>query len=111
MKSKPIYVEIPIQAEIEKVWEASQKPNMHEQWDLRFSSITYLPKEEGKPQEFVYSRTVGPFINVEGWGKSVGTFHKENGTRSSSLQFGTEQWISPIREGRGFWKYEPRKTE
>lgn len=109
MKRKPIYVEIPIQVGIEKVWDASQKPNMHEQWDLRFSSIIYLPKEEGKPQEFVYSRTVGPFINVEGWGKSVGTFHKENGTRSSSLQFGTEQWISPIREGRGFWKYEPKE--
>ncbi|NYF25473.1 DoxX-like family protein [Sporosarcina sp. JAI121] len=109
MNRKPIYVEIPIQAEIEKVWDATQKPNMHEQWDLRFSSITYLPKDEGKPQEFLYSRTVGPFINVVGWGKSVGSFHKEDGTRSSSLQFGTDQWISPIREGRGYWKYEPQK--
>jgi len=109
MIRKPIYVEIPIHAGIEKVWDASQKAEMHEQWDLRFSSITYLPKEEGKPQEFVYSRTVGPFINVKGWGKSVGSFHKVDGTRSSSLQFGTEQWISPIREGRGFWKYEPQK--
>ena len=109
MKKKPIYVEVSIHAEIEKVWDASQKPDMHEQWDLRFSSITYLPKEEGQPQQFVYSRTAGPFINVEGWGKSVGTFHKDDGTRSSSLQFGTEQCISPIREGRGFWKYEPQK--
>ena len=81
---------------------------MHEQWDLRFSSITYLPKEEGEPQSFTYSRTVGPFINVEGWGKSVGTFHKEDGSRTSSLHFGTDQWISPIREGRGYWKYEPQ---
>ena len=109
MKRKPIYVEIPIQAEIEKVWDASQKPDMHEQWDLRFSSITYLPKEDGKPQEFVYSRAVGPFLKVEGWGKSVGLLHNEDGTRSSSLQFGTEQWFSPIREGRGFWKYEPQQ--
>jgi hypothetical protein len=110
MKRKPIYVEIPIQVEIEKVWDASQKPDMHEQWDLRFTSITYLPKKEDEPQEFVYSRTVGPFLNVEGWGKSVGSLHKEDGTRSSSLQFGTEQWISPIREGRGYWKYEPQKA-
>jgi hypothetical protein len=109
MKRKPIYVEIDINAEIEKVWDASQKPDMHEQWDLRFSSITYLPKVEDRPQEFVYSRSVGPFIKVEGWGKSVGSFHKDDGTRSSSLQFGTELWISPIREGRGFWKYEPQK--
>ena len=97
VKRKPIYVEIQIQADIENVWDASQKPDMHEQWDLRFSSITYLPKEEGKPQEFVYSRTVGPFINVRGWGKSVGSFHNEDGTRSSSLKFETEKWISPIR--------------
>ena len=109
MNRKPIYVEIPIQSDIEKVWNASQKPEMHEQWDLRFSSITYLPKEVNEPQSFVYSRTVGPFISIKGWGKSVGSFHKEDGTRSSSLQFGTEQWISPIREGRGYWKYESQK--
>lgn len=108
MKQKPIYVEVPIQAEMKEVWEASQNPSMHEQWDLRFSSITYLPKIEGQPQEFIYTRTIGPFLKVEGWGKSVGTLHKENGTRSSSLQFGTDQLISPIREGRGYWKYEPQ---
>lgn len=109
MKRKPIYVEVPIHAEVDNLWEASQNPSLHEQWDLRFSSITYLPKKEGQPQEFVYSRTVGPFLKVEGWGKSVGTFHKENGTRSSSLHFGTDQWISPIREGRGYWNYEPQE--
>jgi DoxX-like family len=108
LKCKPIYVEVPIRAEIERVWDASQKPDMHEQWDLRFSSITYLPIEQGKPQEFVYSRTVGPFLEIEGWGQSVGSFHKDDGTRSSSLHFGTDQWISPIREGRGYWKYEPQ---
>lgn len=94
---------------MESIWNASQRPELHEQWDLRFSSITYLPKEKNKPQEFVYSRTVGPLIKIEGWGKSVGTFHKEDGTRSSSLHFGTDQWISPIREGRGYWKYEPQE--
>ena len=109
MKKKPIYVEISIRAGIDKVWDASQKPDMHEQWDLRFSSITYLPKVDEKPQEFVYTRTVGPFIQVEGWGQSVGSSLKEDGTRSSSLHFGTDQWISPIREGRGYWKYEPQE--
>lgn len=106
---KPIYVEIPIEANIEEIWNATQKPELHEQWDLRFSSITYLPKEEGQPQQFTYSRTVAPFLTVEGWGKSVGTHHKENGTRSSSLHFGTDQSFSPIREGRGYWKYEPKE--
>jgi len=108
MKRQPIYVEIPINAEMEAIWDASQKPDMHEQWDLRFSSITYLPKIDGEPQKFVYTRTVGPFLQVKGWGQSAGEFHKEDGTRSSSLHFGTDQWISPIREGRGYWKYEPQ---
>ncbi|WP_342514941.1 DoxX-like family protein [Sporosarcina sp. FSL K6-1522] len=109
MKRQPIYVEVPIYTDIDAIWDASQQPDRHEQWDLRFSSITYLPKKEGEPQAFVYSRTVGPFLQVEGWGESVGSFHKEDGTRSSSLHFGTEQWISPIREGRGYWKYEPQE--
>ena len=109
MKSKPIYVEIPINADIEKLWEASQKPNMHEQWDLRFSSITYLPKQVNEPQEFTYQTKVGFGLKVEGWGKSVGTFHAEDGSRTSSLHFGTDQAISIIREGRGYWKYKPKE--
>lgn len=106
MKPKPIYVEIPIETDIEDLWSASQNPDLHEQWDLRFSSITYLPKANDEPQKFIYSRTVGPLLKVEGWGKSVGTFHKDDGSRSSSLHFGTDQWFSPIRVGRGYWKYE-----
>lgn len=107
MKTKPIYVEFPIDVPLQRVWEASQEPDLHVQWDLRFSSIHYLPKEEGQPQRFTYTRTVGPFITVEGWGESSGSAYLNDGSRSSSLQFGTDQKISPIREGRGYWKYEP----
>ncbi|UFT99981.1 DoxX-like family protein [Radiobacillus kanasensis] len=106
MKRKPIYVEIPIQAEMDKLWEATQNPELHEQWDLRFSKIYYLPKKEGKPQEFSYQTKIGPF-QVEGWGKSVGSFQGKDDSRTSSLHFGTDQTISPIREGRGYWKYIP----
>ncbi|WP_039044367.1 DoxX-like family protein [Sporosarcina sp. ZBG7A] len=107
MKSKPIYVEIPIDVPLQRVWEASQEPDLHVQWDLRFSSIHYLPKEDNQPQRFTYTRTVGPFITVEGWGESSGSAYLDGGSRSSSLHFGTDQKISPIREGRGYWKYEP----
>ncbi|WP_330583374.1 SRPBCC family protein [Sporosarcina obsidiansis] len=107
MKSKPIYVEIPINVPIQRVWDASQDPELHAQWDVRFSSICYLPKEEDQPQLFTYTRSVGPLLTVEGWGKSSGSAHLANGTRSSSLHFGTDQKISPIKEGRGYWKYEP----
>ena len=108
MKKKPIYVEIDIHSNVDKVWEASQNPIFHSQWDLRFSSITYLPKQDGEPQMFTYKRSVTPLFTVEGWGKSTGAINKEDGTRSSSLHFGTNQWISPIKEGRGYWKYAPQ---
>lgn len=109
MKQKPIYVEIPIKTNIELLWDATQNPQMHEQWDLRFSTITYNLKIEDEPQTFTYTRNVTPLYRIEGWGKSVGTLHKEDGNRSSALHFGTAQRLSPIREGRGYWKYEPQK--
>ena len=107
MKSKPIYVEIPIESDMDKLWKASQTPHLHEKWDLRFSSITYLPKEENKPQEFSYQTKLAPGLQIEGWGKTAGSFHAKDGSRTSSLHFGTDQAISIIKEGRGFWKYKP----
>jgi hypothetical protein len=109
MKSKPIYVEIPIEAPVEKVWEMSQEPRLHEQWDLRFSSITYLPKKSADdPQSFLYETRLG-VVKVAGWGESIGTHYKKDGSKTSSLHFGTDQKISPIREGRGYWRYIPSK--
>lgn len=109
MKRKPIYVEIPIRTEMDQLWEASQNPTLHEQWDLRFSSITYLPKKAGEPQLFSYRTKIGLGLEIEGWGKSVGHFEAEDGARTSSLHFGTDQRISLIREGRGYWKYQKNK--
>lgn len=108
MKRQPIYVEIPINAEMDNLWEATQKPSLHEQWDLRFSSITYAPKEENQPQAFSYKTRIGFGLHIEGWGKSVGSFHADDGSRTSSLHFGSDQAISLIREGKGYWKYTPQ---
>lgn len=109
VKSKPIYVETHMETEMDKLWKATQTPNLHQQWDLRFSSITYLPKEDNEPQKFIYKTKIGFGIQIEGWGESVGSFHAEYGSRTSSLHFGTDQSISIIREGRGYWKYIPKK--
>ncbi|WP_077622852.1 DoxX-like family protein [Sediminibacillus massiliensis] len=111
MKNKPIYVEIPIKTEMDKLWEATQTPAMHEMWDLRFSSIKYLPKEDNKPQLFSYQTKIGFGLKVEGWGRSIGSFNADDGSRTSSLQFGTDQSVSIIREGRGYWKYEPGRDD
>ncbi|MEK3995241.1 DoxX-like family protein [Psychrobacillus sp. FSL K6-2365] len=110
MKNKPIYVEILIEDNVERVWEASQNPTLHEQWDLRFSSITYLPNEENEVQLFEYKTNIGFGIAIAGWGKNVGTFHAKDNSRTSSLHFGTDNLLSPIKEGKGYWKYVPEQN-
>lgn len=111
MPAKPIYVEIEIEDTIEKVWKYSQDPKLHEQWDLRFTSITYndkLPTDD--LQTFTYSTKLMPGVQVTGWGESKGTHEKASGEKTSSLHFGTEQMISPIAEGKGYWKYIPHEN-
>lgn len=105
MKQKPIYVELPIRASLEDVWKATQDPTRHQAWDLRFSSITYLPKEKGEPQSFLYKTNIGFGLSIAGWGESVGSHQSKEGSKTSSLRFGTDQKLSLIREGRGYWKY------
>lgn len=109
MNRNPIYVEIPIHTEMDKLWEATQTPELHEQWDLRFSSITYLPKQDDEPQHFSYKTNIGFGLAIEGWGKSVGSYHGKDGSRTSSLHFGADQKMSLIREGKGYWKYQPKQ--
>ncbi|WKA60309.1 DoxX-like family protein [Planococcus shenhongbingii] len=110
MAGKPIYVEIEIQDDIERIWEYSQNPKLHEQWDLRFTSITYNDKSpEEEMQTFTYSTKVMPGIQVTGWGESKGTHEKASGEKTSALHFGTEQLLSPIAEGKGYWKYIPHE--
>lgn len=56
MKRRPIYVENNIITDMDSLWAKTQMPDQHEQWDLRFSTITYLDKEiEDDPQRFLYS--------------------------------------------------------
>ena len=39
MKQKPIYVEINIASDIETLWEYTQTPHLHKEWDLRFLTL------------------------------------------------------------------------
>ena len=39
---RPIYVERFVRAPIEALWNATQRPEVHERWDLRFTEIRYL---------------------------------------------------------------------
>lgn len=104
-KSTPIYVQNAIQTSMEKLWEYTQNPDIHTEWDARFTDIKYLDRKEDEPQRFLYKTNIGFGISIDGKGESVGKRHKETGERVSALKFWTDNPISLIREGRGYWKY------
>ncbi len=102
---KPLYIAITIRTDLDTLWRHTQSPELHERWDLRFSTIEYLPKPDpALPQRFRYATRIGFGLTVEGWGESVATRDAET-ARTSSLRFGSDSPISLIREGSGYWKY------
>ena len=90
------------------MWTNTQDPDVHQQWDLRFSEITYLSKDNPtEPQKFLYSTKIGFGIKVNGIGESVATKTKDNGESTSVLKFSSDSNISIIKQGSGYWKYVP----
>lgn len=94
---------IRIETDRETVWQKSQNPDEHVQWDLRFTDIEYLPKEgPDDPQRFRYATRLGFGLAVNGWGESVGA----PGKQTSALKFGSDDCKSLIRSGAGSWTYK-----
>lgn len=109
MKSKPIYVELDIHTTLEELWEHTQTPQLHEQWDLRFSEIQYLPRiNETDQQKFLYQTRIGFGLNITGTGETSSTTQHQTNERLSTLSFCSEQPVSLIRQGGGYWKYKQR---
>src|SRR5687768_3292951 len=105
---KRIYVEVEIHGPIERVWQLTQTPGLHRQWDLRFTDIQYLPRPDpAEPQRFRYATRIGLGLNISGEGETVGNRDGPGGQRSSALKFWSDDPKSLIREGSGYWKYEP----
>lgn len=73
MKQKPIYVEIEMTSDLDKLWEYTQNPSLHKEWDLRFSDITYLHRSVNEAQRFLYETRIGFGLKVSGAGETVGT--------------------------------------
>ncbi|MEP6949605.1 MAG: DoxX-like family protein [Ginsengibacter sp.] len=112
MNRKPLYIETKIKCNFDTLWTYTQDPAIHQQWDLRFSEITYLPKDNpAEPQRFLYSTKVGFGINVNGIGESVATRTKDNGESTSVLKFSSGSSLSVIKKGAGYWKYVPEADE
>ncbi|TKI23852.1 hypothetical protein FCO27_12850 [Bacillus pumilus] len=105
MKRKPVYVETTIHAPIEKVWEYTQNPKLHEQWDLRFSTISLNEPQNEQTQSFLYEKHLGFGLSVTGTGAYRTRMMDERNERASSLQFKSSHPLTFIKEGSGYWKY------
>lgn len=93
---------------MDALWRHTQDPGLHQRWDLRFSEIDYLPRaRETDPQRFRYTTRTGFGLEISGEGTSVGERDLADGSRTSSLTFGSADPRSLIRGGSGYWKYIP----
>lgn len=108
MKRNPIYVELDIKTDMDKLWTLTQKPELHQQWDLRFSEIHYVPEADSDIQRFLYKTRIGFGLEVTGVGATKTAVHPKTGKRISVLRFGSDQRSSLIREGSGYWKYQDK---
>jgi hypothetical protein len=106
-----IYVEILIRGDIEDVWRHTQRPELHEPWDLRFTKIQYLPRpSETEPQRFNYTTRIGFGRQISGQGESTGNREETTGRRTSALKFWSANPKSLIEEGSGYWQYIPTEN-
>jgi DoxX-like family len=112
MRQRPgIYVEILIRGDIDEVWRHTQRPELHEPWDLRFTKIQYLPRaSEAEPQRFNYTTRIGFGLQIIGQGESTGNREEATGVRISALKFWSADSKSLIAEGSGYWQYIPTEN-
>ena len=106
MARSAIYVEIEIRSAMETVWQLTQDVALHPRWDLRFSSITPMADLDGGGYRFRYERRL-PLHTIVGTGTSLGENSRPDGTRTSALRFTTADRLSPLGDGRGYWRYMP----
>ncbi|MEP7766104.1 hypothetical protein [Sanguibacter sp. 25GB23B1] len=105
--SQRIYVETRVRASMAALWDATQGPDAHASWDLRFSAIIQLATPVGEPQRFRYENRSVPGAPLTGVGISAGERHRPDGSCTSALRFRADSRLSPIASGHGFWRYVP----
>ncbi|EEM53898.1 hypothetical protein bthur0006_16470 [Bacillus thuringiensis serovar kurstaki str. T03a001] len=76
-RKQPIYVATKMNTTMEKLWEYTQEPDIHTEWDARFTEISYLEKKEGEPQKFLYKTKIGFGLEIVGEGESIGEIRKD----------------------------------
>jgi len=103
---QPIYVETLIRADLDQIWKLTQDSTLHTRWDARFSKITPAGHTAYGAQRFRYELRL-PGHLLTGTGVSLGERYRADGTRTSALRFATKDRLSPLGEGRGYWRYVP----
>ena len=106
MPGQPIYVETLIRADIDRVWELTQDTACHARWDLRFTKITPTGATVEGADRFRYEVRIA-LHTITGTGISLGERRREDGSRTSALRFTTTDQLSPLGDGRGYWRYVP----
>ena len=102
-----IYVETFVRADPARVIDATQVPELHRRWDLRFTEIAYLPREDGHDQRFLYATRIGFGLEIRGVGETTGSVSQPDGTHVSGLRFWSDDPRSLISTGSGYWRYVP----
>lgn len=103
---RPLYVEILIRAPMERVWELTQNANEHTRWDARFTAIVPTGRREDGARTFRYELDL-KVHTIRGTGVSLGEKDSADGARTSALLFDTDDRLSPLGAGRGYWRYVP----
>ncbi|RFA13670.1 hypothetical protein B7R22_13545 [Subtercola boreus] len=109
MSPPAIFVEIDIRCSLDRVWELTQQPELHPRWDVRFTSITPTAALPGEGYRVRYERRL-PLHTIVGTGTSLGERSRPDGTRTSALRFTTADPLSPLGDGRGYWRYLPTEA-
>lgn len=107
-RRRALYVEILIRAPMERVWELTQDTDMHPRWDARFSAIVPTGARVDGAQTFRYELALGVHT-IRGTGVSLGEKGGAGGARTSALLFDTDDRLSPLGAGRGYWRYVPHE--
>ncbi|KAB1647919.1 SRPBCC family protein [Pseudoclavibacter endophyticus] len=88
------------------MWRLTQDSAEHPRWDARFSAIIPTRARPDGAQEFRYELDL-KLHTIRGTGVSLGERRAAGGQRTSALQFDTDDRLSPLGKGRGYWRYVP----
>jgi len=108
-RDRALYVEILIQAPLDTVWRLTQDPVAHVRWDARFTAIRPVRLRPDGAQEFDYELDL-VVHTIRGTGVSLGTREGPRGERTSALVFDSDDRVSPLQAGRGYWRYLPTES-